>query len=169
MYSVKGFKEQRGTEGYAYNATLYRDGKKIAFVINEGNGGESHFDWMDRQAPKVDILRHIHRHGEQDEPFAYLGTPEEKSFVELADSQTYTFGDHTGRKNADILMEDLIEIFKMKRTCKTQTVFRLVSDGDASFQEIKEKFTPELRAWIVQKYGSNLVEIVNERPEIMEG
>ena len=122
MYSVKGFKEHRGTEGYGYNATLYRDGKKIAFVIDEGNGGEVIFEWNDRLAPRVEI----HSHGYQDEPITYQGTPEEKLLVELADSQTYTFDGHTGRKDGAILMGDFIRRYQLRN----KTEFSLRSDGE---------------------------------------
>lgn len=32
-----------GRDGYGLNATIYADGKKIAFAIDEGCGGEMHF------------------------------------------------------------------------------------------------------------------------------
>ena len=47
-YSVRGIKSFRGTDGIGYNASLYRGGKKIAFVIEEGNGGEADFHWFDK-------------------------------------------------------------------------------------------------------------------------
>ena len=164
MYSVKKVKTFRGMEGEGYNADLYRDGKKIAFVIDEGCGGETRFEWLDLGVPKVDIIHH----GYGTEPITYKGTPEEKLFVELADSQTYTFDGHTGRKNADILVGELITIFLTKRDCKNKTVFRLASDGEGIERTIKAKFTPEIATHIRTKYGADLVEIVNERPEIRE-
>jgi len=39
-YSVKKVIEFEGMDGSGYNATLYRGSKKIAFIIDEGNGGE---------------------------------------------------------------------------------------------------------------------------------
>jgi len=34
-----------GTEGYGYNCNLYRDGKKVAEVIDTANGGSVNFYW----------------------------------------------------------------------------------------------------------------------------
>ena len=164
MYSVKKVKTFRGMEGHGYNADLYRDGKKIAFVMEEGCGGEPTFEWEDHSKPQVDI----NIIGHNDQPITYQGTPEEKLFVELANSQSYTFFGHTGRKNGAILMDDILENFKLKKTCKTKTAFRLTTDGEDSYHVIKESFSPDLRAWLVQEHGADLIEIINERPEMQD-
>jgi hypothetical protein len=39
-FSVKGFKTWRGREGVGAQATVYKDGKQIGWVTDEGNGGE---------------------------------------------------------------------------------------------------------------------------------
>lgn len=44
-YEVKNVKTFRGMEGQGFNATLYRDGKRVAFVIDEGCGGCLLFEW----------------------------------------------------------------------------------------------------------------------------
>lgn len=49
-YSVKGVKNFRGNEGYGFNATLYKDGKAIAFVIDDANGGCYSYEWKDKDA-----------------------------------------------------------------------------------------------------------------------
>lgn len=46
-YAVKGVKTFRGNEGYGFNATLYKDGKAIAFVIDDANGGCYSYEWKD--------------------------------------------------------------------------------------------------------------------------
>jgi hypothetical protein len=38
-YSLKGIKTFRGMEGMGFNATVYRDGKKVGFAIDDANGG----------------------------------------------------------------------------------------------------------------------------------
>ena len=43
MYSVAKVKSFRGTDGYGFNADLMKDGRKIAFVIDEGCGGCLHY------------------------------------------------------------------------------------------------------------------------------
>ena len=49
-YSVKGVKTFRGNEGYGFNATLYKDGKAIAFVYDDANGGCYSYEWKDTSA-----------------------------------------------------------------------------------------------------------------------
>ena len=39
-FSVKGYKTWTGREGIGAEATLYFNGKKVGWVIDEGNGGE---------------------------------------------------------------------------------------------------------------------------------
>lgn len=67
-YSVKGVKNFRGNEGYGFNATLYRDGKAIAFVIDDANGGVYSYEWKDKAEEKllddhVKTLPKVHEHG----------------------------------------------------------------------------------------------------------
>lgn len=49
-YTVKGVKSFRGNEGYGFNATLYKDGKAIAFVYDDANGGCYSYEWKDKDA-----------------------------------------------------------------------------------------------------------------------
>lgn len=44
-YSVKNVKTFMGTEGYGYNCNLYRDGKKVAEVVDTADGGLVNFYW----------------------------------------------------------------------------------------------------------------------------
>jgi len=43
-FSVKGYKSWTAREGVGAQATLYKDGKRIGWVTDEGNGGEVDFD-----------------------------------------------------------------------------------------------------------------------------
>jgi len=54
-YEIKGLKTFMGMEGYGANASLYYKGKKIAFIIDDGNGGCLNIDYLDghhRNTPK---------------------------------------------------------------------------------------------------------------------
>ncbi|GEM_PF-2820841 len=44
-FTLKGVKTFLGREGYGVNATLYYEGKKVAFLLDSGNGGELSVDW----------------------------------------------------------------------------------------------------------------------------
>lgn len=60
QYAIKSFKTFRSMEGGGFNATLYRDGNKVALVDDEGNGGPLSFQWVDHAAPAVSrIITHV--------------------------------------------------------------------------------------------------------------
>ena len=44
-FQVKGVKTFVGREGYGVNANLYYEGKKVAFLLDSGNGGCLDVDW----------------------------------------------------------------------------------------------------------------------------
>lgn len=44
-FSVKGVKTFIGREGYGVNANLYYNNKKVAFLLDSGNGGCLDIDW----------------------------------------------------------------------------------------------------------------------------
>lgn len=45
-YTVRKLKSFIGMEGYGFNADLYRDGKKVAFVIDDASGGCLDIQWV---------------------------------------------------------------------------------------------------------------------------
>ncbi|URA07024.1 hypothetical protein P9A47_gp56 [Xanthomonas phage Elanor] len=44
-YTVKGLKSFIGNEGSGYNASIYRDGKLIAFAYDDASGGAVNIEW----------------------------------------------------------------------------------------------------------------------------
>lgn len=52
-YEVKNVKSFIGREGYGFNASLYRDGKKVAFVYDMADGGPTRYDWEDRKEEAI--------------------------------------------------------------------------------------------------------------------
>lgn len=54
-YSVKGVKSFTGREGLGFEATLCRDGKAVAHVLDEARGGVFRFDWADHAKPSVTL------------------------------------------------------------------------------------------------------------------
>lgn len=114
-YTVKNVKTFIGNEGQGFNANLYRDGIKVAFVFDDANGGDYSYQWEDREAPQVDI----HVTGYQDKPVIYKGTPEEKKFCEFIETfplvKDNLFPEGM-RVSDDMFMDDLINDFQFKKT-----------------------------------------------------
>jgi hypothetical protein len=44
-FELKSVKTWQGCDGYGLSANLYVNGKKVATVLDEGNGGEMRIDW----------------------------------------------------------------------------------------------------------------------------
>jgi hypothetical protein len=61
-YSVKAVKTFHGHDGYGWECKLYADKTFIAFVVEDGWGGELQFHWQDECRPgegeKVDVVAH---------------------------------------------------------------------------------------------------------------
>lgn len=164
MFTVKNIKEFRGMEGVGFNADLYMDGKKIAFVIDDANGGPYNFEWLDYKAPRVN--------GEfldwQGKPAERMMTPFEKSFNDFV--KNYTSKELTENKltpDMDIVIGDLVDAActakKFKRICKTKTMFRLKGDASGDYRVMNLLFTPAVKAKMVAKFGDTLEEIYNEK------
>ena len=45
-YSIKSVKRFDTPDGGGFNCTLYADGKKVAYVYDEGRGGCLFYDWL---------------------------------------------------------------------------------------------------------------------------
>ena len=126
-------------ETTAFTATLYIDGKKAADVKNEGRGGDNHPRFMDRELEK-----------------------EFKEFCQTipypGESYSMTYDSFIG-----ILLGEWIENDDWKKACRKGLVFRVKSDNEDQYRTTKGKYSPELASAIREKYGDNLIDIINER------
>lgn len=86
VYTVKGIKTFIGMEGHGYNATLYRDGKAVAFAIDDASGGDLQIEWKD-QADGLYVVKTTNYKGE---PWEIKMTLEEQRLHELCASMPHT-------------------------------------------------------------------------------
>lgn len=123
-------------ETLCFSADIWVDGKNIGEVTNQGHGGCNNYYWHD--AVK----------GKELEDFAKT-TVTKYNFDQL-----------------DILVDEVISKMQadkeIKRWCKTKTVFTLLGDIEGEFRTVKNVFTPEVKAWLVNKYGDKIAKIYNE-------
>lgn len=80
-YEVKGIKTFTGMEGGGYNATLYRNGKKVAAVIDDASGGPLMVEWVDYQKPRIPVK--VSKYGGKYKATVQM-TPEEKALHDYA-------------------------------------------------------------------------------------
>ena len=112
--TIKSLKTWYTPDGGGYHFNLYKDGKKIAFVFNEGNGGMASVTW---DSCKKEVMEYV------------------KSLPAI------TVGEYTINMTIDILMENLVNDHqwdkKLARYRKSGILFRLLSDPENSFRTIK--------------------------------
>jgi hypothetical protein len=66
-FELKAIKEFKGDEGYGMNANLYRNGTKVASIIDHGDGGILSFSFDDRSQAN-DIIAELYELGRQIKP-----------------------------------------------------------------------------------------------------
>lgn len=161
-YEVKNLKTFMGMDCPGYNATIYRDGVKVAFVIEEGNGGPLNIRWADEAAGRVDIPWFNYK----DEPMTYRATKEEALMMESIRGQTWDCNGKMIQKDLDIYIGELVNEMentkRFKRICKTKTLFRLKGDSKEEWRTFNVPFSKRLKDHMVTKYGNKIEEILNE-------
>ena len=123
----------------AFTASLYIDGKKAADVKNEGRGGDNHPRFMDRELQK--------------EFYEFCTT-----LPYPGESFNMTYDSFIGN-----LLSEWIENDDWKKACRKGLVFRLKSDNEDQYRTTKGKYSPELSSAIRERYGDDLIDIINER------
>lgn len=161
-YEVKNVKSFTGREGYGYECSLYCDGKKVAKVLDEANGGECYFSWDDYKSEKVKVT--YERYGTER---TVKATPAEAAFYEHLKGKTYEFYGETNNHCQDTYVGHLVEVYEqnkqIKKWCKKETVFRLKGDKEGSFRTVKAPYDSRVQAFIDKKYGDKVEEVLNKR------
>ena len=132
-------------ETTAFTATLYIDGAKAAHVKNEGTGGDNHPRFIDRELEKEfhEFCKSL--------PPEYLDDDDD-------DPYPMTYDSFIGQ-----LLTEWISNDDWKKACKKGLVFRLKNDNGDQYRTTKGKYSPELASAIREKYGDDLIDIINER------
>lgn len=154
VYSLKGVKTFRGMDGQGLNATLYRGEKKVAFVLDEGCGGEMRFEFMDRMHGKS---------AEEDMWDAFIAAEKAKRDDTKKDEfglteAGYFDGAHWVNKKVDDLLNDK----RFRKMCKTKTLFQVGDKiGTGEFMGLKG-VDIVTRQYIEKKYAGQKLRILND-------
>lgn len=153
QYTLKGVKTFRGMDGLGLNATLCRDGKPVAFILDEGRGGEVDFDWKDA------------KQGNSAEEELFKAFIEEERAKIPADKKD-EFGPVRQAFGAEYWVNSLVDEIentkRMKRICKSKTLFQVDAEiGGPEFRTIKG-VGPKIRDFIASKYAGKKVRILND-------
>ena len=164
-YEVKNVKSFRGMEGHGYNASLYRDGNKVAFVIDEGHGGEVSFEWEDSMAPR----QRVQMKNYKGEDFVRSCTPEESILMEFMKGKKVDLGQGIGEVDLDegMFVGQLLDIYennkRFNRICKAKTLFQVKGDKKDVYRTVPQPFSKRVKDYIVGKYGDQVEVILNEK------
>lgn len=151
-YTLRKVKTFRGMDGEGLNAELCCDGKPVAFVVNEGSGGMTNFDWFDCMHGKS---------SEEDLFEAFIAEEKLKADDtkkdELGNTEKHYFdGEMWVHDTVDRMLNDK----KFRRLCKTNIVFQVGAKvGSDEFRSVKGL---DLRAHIEQKYKGQKLRILND-------
>lgn len=138
-FEIKGLKTWQGREGYGYQGDLHVNGRKALHFLNEGSGGATWIDYFDATGKRG------------------VREPETGPAAEFLAYVAALPGDADGMKpTVDMVLAGLADEHeltrRLQRACKTKTLFRVPGDAPESYREIKQAFTPGLRAQVVAKH-----------------
>jgi len=151
--ALKAVKTFRGMDGVGLNADLWFDGKKVAFCMDEGCGGEM----------RIDFYPHDEKEAEVEAFVKSLGIPAEHVVIDAKHSIDMEYDlEHI----VNTIVDGMEEERQLRRKCKTKTLTRLTNGKVISWNRI---FSPEVKKMIQSKepellkdYGADIAAFVNE-------
>jgi hypothetical protein len=153
-YTVTKIKTFRGREGHGLNATLCRDGKAVAFVMDSGNGGMVDFDFVDQ------------KHGESAERAMFQGfiaatvppDPEDRG----SNRDPLTLQQFAMENWVNAIVDKMESDKRFRKACKTKTLFQVgAAVGGDEFLVIKG-VDAGAREYIQKKYAGQKIRILND-------
>lgn len=141
-YGIKNLKTFRGMEGTGFNVDLHRGGKKVAFVFDAGNGGETSFEWVSEE--------------------------EEKAFNDYCAAQpSEVVEGNTLPPSPSLIICRIIDEREVeaqyRKMCRRATAFRLKGDTADQWRILKAAFSPAVERLIQDRFGDSVEEILNKR------
>lgn len=144
---VRKLKTWNTHDGGGYQGELLVDDKPALHFHNDGNGGETRIEPLNK-----DLMAALDAHIKAQPPRSVdVGTGE--PWITPCDIQ-YVIAD---------AIDDHEHTKRMKRLCKTKTLFQLRSEMATDvIRQIPQPYTDKLKAHILEKYGADTV-IINEQ------
>jgi hypothetical protein len=125
-FQIKGFKSWATDDGGGYQFNLYLDGKKFAWVHNDGNGGCIDIQFSDASYPHITDTKN----GKIWSDYVKSLGQWKSSFGEINGTE---FFDH----DTDTAIGILVEEYEMSKHRKKGILFKLLTDSENAFRTIK--------------------------------
>lgn len=156
VYTVKNLKTFTGMEGSGYNATLYRDGKAVAAIIDDASGGPLIVDWKDFKGGSNFV--EVSGYDYSGELRIYNGTPEEKilmDFINKMEPYMCEYSNKSTRWTHDVYLDEMVNealfINKIRKACQKRVVF--VDGKTQQIQSVKALPSEANIIAITKKFG----------------
>lgn len=149
-FTIKGYKEFRGTDGYAFTCGLYFKGKRIAVVSDGGYGGEHDYAVLDKE-----------KFAEFEKFVKDLGHVEPITEMDINFRKEYGPMEYNNDIFIDELTSDFLVMKQEKGWCRTKTVFSLPDDKEGEFRTYGEKYSPKMKAYVLKQHPTAI--ILNEK------
>ncbi len=128
--TVKNSKMCQGRDGVAWSCDLYEDGRKVATATNAGTGGNTTFWWTDPARDRARLE-------------AYAKTVPHPPGYEELEMDLETLVAH--------LADEYQTAKRLRRLCKTKTVYRTATTPADKWHVLGAPFTPALREALVAR------------------
>jgi hypothetical protein len=153
-YAVKAVKSFTGREGYGFECSLYKNGKRIGTVTDTASGGMIDF-YLDK--------------GEEEILDKYCASLPKKQWSEdtmLTKEQWDKFWKDGKKIDKDDFVTSLVTKWETqkeyKKWCRKKTVFRISDDKQGEFRTISQPFDSKIKAHLEKKYEGKGLRIINE-------
>lgn len=128
---------------HSFSCDLLKDGKKIA-AVHVDEYADFTYQWEDSKHEK-ELLGYVKNLPEADMPY----------------------GGGKFRYDLELYVARLVDDFeidkKLRKACKTMTLFRLKDDPSDRWRALGNKFDESVKEYLKGKYGVKIEEIANER------
>jgi hypothetical protein len=171
-YTLTKIKTFRGMEGQGLNATLMHNGEAIAFVLDDANGGEVHFDFRNPGQTLKSFNATTNEDADREEKefgeYCLVWFLESGGQAERAERHKEFAADWDKPPHASVAMEywvnhhvdEALNKRRFDRLSKTRTLFRLVGDKPEVWRTISAPWSPAVQASIEKKYGADKIATV---------
>lgn len=129
-FQIKGFKTWATHDGGGYQFNLYLDGKKFAWVHNDGNGGCVDMKFYDLKFMGG-------QYGWDESPSLIIWNKYVKSLGQWKSSWGAINGQEYFDHTDDTAIGKLVEQYEMDKNRKKGILFRLSTDNEHAFRTIK--------------------------------
>jgi hypothetical protein len=136
LFTIKNFKTWSTYDGGGYQFSLYYDGKKFAFVHNDGNGG-----WVEVNCENKE---------DQNRFDSFIDNlPKWKSSIDGSDMDM----------TSDIFIDELVNEYelakKLAKAKKKGTTFKLLTDGKGMFRTLNVLDMTQARKYLDSQFPNN--------------